>query len=152
MNDHERIRTQLSAAAAGLLSDVELRRVQKHARACESCRRELDYWLSVTQGLGELPQPSFPAGLLERTQALVLQELEPAERSHLGWLMAGLVLWGWLATAGLVAAARVFIGGWSPLLWFAAWSVLAFMTAGTAAMVLGNRALTLRRNHEHIIS
>ena len=150
MNNHDLIRKQLAAAAAGLLEDVELRGVHEHAQSCESCRRDLDYWLAMTKGLGEMPQPSLPIGLVERTNARLLSELERSNaRSGMGWLLGGLTIWGWGASAATLYVAQSLIGK-SPLLWLGGWATLVLVTATASAVVLANRASTLRRNYESI--
>ena len=74
MNEHESVRAMLPLAAAGLLGPGELRRIEQHARTCELCRSDLETWSVYAQGLRKLPQPSAPAGLLERTRARIIHE------------------------------------------------------------------------------
>ena len=74
MTEHESVRAMLALAAAGALGPEEVRRIEQHAQGCELCRRDLETWAVYTQGLGKLPQPSAPEGLVQRTQARILQE------------------------------------------------------------------------------
>jgi predicted anti-sigma-YlaC factor YlaD len=67
MSDHEAIHNMLPLAAAGALGRAEISRVERHLAACSGCRRELEVLRLYSRGLGELPQPAVPAGLLQQS-------------------------------------------------------------------------------------
>jgi anti-sigma factor RsiW len=140
MNDHDAIRSLLPAAAADLVGPEEERRIRRHLSQCESCRRERDQWLVVTDGLRRLPQPVIPSGLVERTQTLALQQTkENAAHRELNWWLAGILVWGWLSNGAVLFSVRAVLGIGRPVLWFGIWMVLAWVTAGSAAVMLGHR-------------
>ena len=148
MNEHESIREMLALEASGVLDPMESRRVQQHLNGCESCRQDLHNWGLYTQGLRQLPRPPAPDGLVERTQALMANKLETAASHRRNALtLAGLALFGWAISLSLWISVRVFTGGAFSVseslanagLWSLASSVVAWITAGTAAVVLGKR-------------
>jgi hypothetical protein len=146
---HESVRDQLPLAAAGALAQAELRAVLDHTARCESCRRELEVWGSYAKGLRQLPQPTMPAHLLQRTQMRVLQEQEKSlERRHYSLMLGALVVlsWStsfaaWFVTRSLVGVTLEVFGinlvGAGP--WILLSSILTWVTAGSAAVVLVNR-------------
>src|SRR5262245_12363026 len=98
MNEHESIQEKLALAAAGTLDPAEYREIQQHTNQCELCGEELERWSLFTQGLRKLPQPSVPAGLIERTQARLLQAHHvAAARRAQSWTLGGLAFFGWVA-------------------------------------------------------
>jgi hypothetical protein len=150
MNEHESIRELLLLAAAGALDGPgELRRVTEHAATCEVCRRELQVWSVYTEGLGRLPQPLLPAGLMERTRARIVEQRAAAARRRENALLLGaLSLFGWISTLAFWTLARVFTGGvWnlfgvnlvSALTWSLLSTVVVWITAGASAVMLGDR-------------
>jgi anti-sigma factor RsiW len=140
VNDHDAIRALLPAAAADLAGPEEVRRIRQHLSQCESCRREMDQWLAVTDGLRRLPQPAIPSGLVERTQTLVLQQTkENTARRELNWWLGTILVWGWLSNGAVLFSVRTVLGTGRPVLWFGIWMVLAWVTAGSAALMLGHR-------------
>jgi anti-sigma factor RsiW len=155
MNHHEAIRTMLPLAAAGVLAPGELSTVEEHAAACPACRRELEALRLYTRGLRELPQPSLPAGLLQRTQARVIQEHDAtAGRRRHGLTLGLLTAFSW--TFGIVSwtLVRLIAGGaWKvlgmnladPVTWFWLSALLAWTTAGVAVVILGKRNELARR-------
>jgi hypothetical protein len=152
--EHEAMRAQLALAAAGALQEHEVRAVLEHTAGCESCRRELDVWRNYASGLRELPQPKFPAHLLRRTQLQVLRERERSlERRHHTLLVGALVLLSWATSFATWFVARSLVGvtlevyglnvvGAVP--WILLSSILTWVTAGSAAVVLGNYRHTRR--------
>jgi anti-sigma factor RsiW len=151
MNEHESVRAMLPLAAAGLLSADELRRVEQHARICEACRKDQETWSAYAQGLRKLPQPSAPAGLMERTRARILQEqaqeyAAAAGRRRYAWLLGALVAFGWTSSLAFWIVARALTGGVFTVMgvnlvngvaWSLGSTVLAWTTAAAAAMMLG---------------
>jgi hypothetical protein len=152
--EHKAMRAQLALAAAGALGEHELSAVLQHAAGCESCRRELDVWGNYASGLRRLPQPTLPAHLLRRTQLRVLQEHETAvERKHYTLMVGALVLLSWATSFAAWFVARSLVGvtlevfginlvGAVP--WVLLSSILTWVTAGSAAVVLGNHRQTRR--------
>jgi len=147
MNEHESIRVMLALAAAGALDPAESTRVERHANVCDDCRRELETWSRYAYGLRELPQPSAPPDLMERTRTRLLQERAVAEGRRWNGLMLGvLVVFGWATGLTLWILVRVFTGAVltvfganlvSGLTWSLVSVVLSWMTAATAALMLG---------------
>jgi anti-sigma factor RsiW len=141
-NDHERALKKLPLAAAGALDANELRAIQKHTGQCDACRRELERWGVYTHQLKQLPQPAVPPGLIERTQALIVEaQAAAAARRSLDLTIAALAAFGWALSFGLFAVASVIVGGINPLVWSAAWTALAWLTAGSAVAILGHERL-----------
>src|SRR5205809_3075302 len=147
MNEHESIRAMLALAAAGALDPAESTRVERHANVCDDCRRELETWSRYAYGLRELPQPSAPPDLMERTRTRLLQERAVAEGRRWNGLMLGvLVVFGWATGLTLWILVRVFTGAVltvfganlvSGLTWSLVSVVLSWMTAAAAALMLG---------------
>jgi hypothetical protein len=149
MTEHELVRAMLALAAAGALGPVEVRRVEQHAQGCELCRRDLETWAVYAQGLRKLPQPSAPEGLVQRTQVRIVQErAEAAGRRRHELFLAALAIFGWAAGWAFWTLARAVTGGnlnlfganlVSGLTWSLVSTVLVWMTAATAALLLGRR-------------
>ena len=152
--EHESMRAQLPLAAAGALLEHEWIAVLEHTAGCESCHRELEMWGSYATGLRHLPQPTIPAHLLGRTQRRVLQERESSlEQRHYGLMVVALVLlsWAtsfaaWFVTRSLVGVSLEVFGvhlvGAVPWVLFS--SILTWVTAVSAAVVLSNHRHTRR--------
>jgi len=147
MNEHELVRAMLALSAAVLLSPDEVRRVEEHVRTCELCRTDLETWSEYAQGLRKLPQPSAPAGLMERTRAKIVQEhaVAAGRRRH-AWLLGALVVFGWTTSLAFWVVARALTGGVFTVMgvnlvngvtWSLSSTVLAWTTAAAAAMMLG---------------
>jgi Putative zinc-finger len=151
---HESARVQLPLAAAGVLSEDELGAVLEHTATCESCRLELEVWGSYAKGLRQLPQPTISAHLLHRIQRRVLQERESSlERRHDALMVGTLVVLSWATSFAAWFAARSLMGVTlevfgidlvGPVPWILLSSVLTWVTAGSAAVVLVNRRDTRR--------
>lgn len=155
MSEHESIAKMLALAAAGALDAAEQRRLEEHARECPACRRELEIWSVYSTGLGRLPQPSIPAQLMERTRARIWQErAATADRRWNELMLAALAMFAWTVGLTFWFLARVLTGGALVIMgtnlvrlgtWSAASTVLVWLTAAVAAMVLGKRRRELRR-------
>lgn len=149
MTEHEAVRATLALAAAGALEPKEQRRVDEHARECDLCRKDLETWSAYSKGLGKLPQPVAPAGMVQRTQALILQHhVEAADRRRHEWLLAALAIFGWGSGWAFWMLVRAIAGGslylfGANLLSGVTWSVMSMavagITAATAALMLGRR-------------
>jgi hypothetical protein len=152
--EHETMRAQLPLAAAGALHEDELSAVLAHVAGCESCRRDLDVWGSYATGLRQLPQPTIPAHLLKRTQLRVLQDRESSlERRNYALMVGALVLLSWATSFSAWFVARSLVGvtleiyginlvGAVP--WLLLSSILTWVTAGSAAVVLSSHRHTRR--------
>lgn len=154
MNEHESVRAMLPLAVSGLLGPEDVCRVEEHARTCELCRSDLETWSAYAQGLRKLPQPSAPAGLMERTRARIIQEhaVAAGRRRH-AWLLGALVAFGWMSSLAFWVVARALTGGVftvmgvnlvSGVAWSLGSTVLAWTTVAAAAMMLG-RGREMRR-------
>src|SRR5437016_3121983 len=98
MSEHETIRELLSLASAGALDSRDASRIEQHTRECEACRRDLEIWSLYTQGLGRLPQPAVPLGLMERTRVRIIESHTAAAARRTDVLMlATLSLFCWIA-------------------------------------------------------
>lgn len=156
MSEHESIRELLALAAAGVLSTEEERRVRNHASACEQCAADLQAWGRLSQALERMPVPQGPPGLAERTCSRVLDELAAAaERRWDDAVLAFLTLFAW--TVGLAgwAVVRLFNRGLLVVFdqeftltftWLAGSTVLVWLTAGVAAVMLSHRRQGARRS------
>lgn len=149
MDEHESIRKMLPLAVAGALELEDRGRLERHARSCEDCRREMEVWSRYAQALQRLPQPSVPAGLLDRTQSRILQQNQAADAHRVNAIMLGataLLGWGigpvmWLLVRAITGGVvdmhgfdRVSLLSWSLLL-----TVLTWITAAASAMALVRR-------------
>jgi anti-sigma factor RsiW len=147
MSTHEVNRAKLALAAAGSLPPEELQQVEQHARECPACRRELEVWGAYARGLGQLPQPMLPLGLVARTQARVLRErTEAAERRRSGLMFGAFAVFSWAFSFAVWSVAQALTGGVLEVFgtnlvsagpWFLVSSVMAWITAATAAVTLG---------------
>jgi predicted anti-sigma-YlaC factor YlaD len=137
MNEHEIIRKQLMLAAAGSVDPKEFRGVQKHVQVCETCRADLDTWSLYAQALRQLPQPAMPHDLIQRTQARIASEQAMAARRANAWFLGALALFGWVASFASWILIDAIIG--PTLIWPMASTLLAWITAGSAAAILSRR-------------
>ncbi|MGA2738361.1 MAG: zf-HC2 domain-containing protein [Bryobacteraceae bacterium] len=152
---HQAMARMLALAAAGALDAQEQRRLEEHARECAACRREMEIWSGYSQGLRQLPQPSVPTQLMERTRARLVQERATAADRRWDELMLGaLVLFAWTVGLTFWFVARIVTGGelvimGANLVRFGTWSagstLLVWLTAAVAALALGKRRRELRR-------
>ncbi len=156
MSPHDpQFAAMLRLAAAGALDPSEQRMLEEHARECPDCRRELEVWSGYAQGLRQLPQPSIPAQLMERTRSRLVQEHAAAAERRWDELMLGaLVLFAWTVGLTFWFVAKVVTGGellvmGANLVRFGTWTagstVLVWLTAAVAALALGKRRRELRR-------
>jgi hypothetical protein len=149
MSKHETNRAKLALAAAGALSNEELLEVEQHARECQICRRELEVWGVYTRGLGQLPQPTLPVGLVARTQARVLRErADAADRRRSGLMLGALAVFSWATSFAVWSVARAVTGGVLEVFgmnlvsawpWFLVSSMTASITAAAVAATLSRR-------------
>lgn len=149
MDEHESIRKMLPLAVADALEPEELGRVKQHAQGCEDCRRELENWRRYAQALRQLPQPSVPAGLLERTQTRMLQQKRAASGDCVNAIVLGAIaIFGWGTGLMIWALVRALTGGAvniqgqdlvSPLSWSLLSAVLSWITAAASALVFVRR-------------
>jgi anti-sigma factor RsiW len=144
--EHELIREVLPLAGAGALELEELERVERHAQGCEDCRRELEKWSRYAQALRQLPQPSVPEGLLERTQARMLQQKRAATtRDCVDSIVLGAIaIVGWATGLVMWALVRGFTDGalklgglnlLNPISWLLLSAVLTWIATAASALV-----------------
>jgi hypothetical protein len=155
MSDHEAIHNMLPLAAAGALGRAEISRVERHLAACSGCRRELEVLRLYSRGLGELPQPAVPAGLLQRTRARLIQErATAADHRRQGLVLGLLTVFSWAIGGVFWLLVRAVTGGvWEVLgtnladaaTWSLVSALLMWTTAGAAAVMLGKRGEFMRR-------
>ena len=141
---HEEMRKMLALAAAGQLAAEELRTVEQHALGCDACRRDLEALGMYARGLGSIPQPVVPEGLLERTRIRVAEAgWVAAEQRSRDLMLALLVMLSWAGWLGLWMVIRTLTGGAVSALGVS--TLLVWATAGTAAVLLGKRNVLTRR-------
>ena len=155
MNEHEQLRAMLALAAAGVLEADEQSRMDDHLRDCESCRRELDRWACYAQALRYLRPPTPPERLVERTRARILAERSAAaERRSEGLLLGALAAFAWIVGVTVWFLVRLFTGGATAALeisltqlltWGAGSTILVWLTAAVATLMLGSRREPLGR-------
>jgi len=98
MKEHDEIFDLLTLAAAGALDAEEQRRVEEHLRGCPQCAAEFETWSEITGGLREIPTPSAPAGLVERTRLQLSRRATQKEGRWNRFFMAALILLAWALT------------------------------------------------------
>jgi anti-sigma factor RsiW len=155
MNEHERIREQMSLASAGALDASEERELSQHLASCSECRAEFEQWRELGAGLRRLPTPQAPAAMVERTRvALVTLTVERREQRSSRRTMIWLVLFAWttviatwpvlkLISSGAASALDLdFVRTWHVLVGI---TILGWVAAGAAAIFLGLRHRQERR-------
>lgn len=146
MSTHEEMKAKLALAASGALSPEEARQVEQHARECADCRRELESWGAYARGLGQLPQPTIPLGLVARAQARVLRErAEAADRRRSSLMFGALAVFSLASSFAVWWAAQTLTGGVLAVFginlvsagpWFLVSSLMTWITAAAAAVTL----------------
>jgi predicted anti-sigma-YlaC factor YlaD len=147
MNEHDKIRELLALAAAGALTAAEEKRVAEHVQSCITCLNELDAWQPIVTGLRQLPTPQPSSRLAEATLARV--EAKLAEQAEHDWTRRVIILvvaLAWLMTIVSWVALHFVSGRFGSSLgpqfaWisFAAFTALAWVAGGVAAVMLGAR-------------
>jgi anti-sigma factor RsiW len=141
MNNHDELRELLPLAAAGGLDGEDAAAVRKHLGQCATCAEEFKRWETVVSHVAKAPvQPEVPAWLAQRTIQRVKHAREATEQKR--WnnrVLAGLVAFSWataLASWPVVHYAAG-IGLWP---WLGLSMVLCWVTAGSAAVILGSHS------------
>lgn len=155
MNEHERIREQMSLASAGALDASEERELSQHLASCAECRAEFEQWRELGAGLRRLPTPQAPAAMVERTRvALVTLTVERREQRSSRRTMVWLVLFAWTTMIATWPVLKLISSGAASTLdldFVRTWHVLVVITilgwvaAGAAAVFLGLRHRQERR-------
>ena len=141
------VEDRLALRAARLLDREEETRVEAHLRECRTCAAADGGWQAVADGLRELDDPRPGPGLLARTREAVERRL--AERAEQAWNRAALgflIVFGWTLAGVVWVVLELVLGqvaahldrplgstGW----WFAGYVVVGWLTAATAAVLLG---------------
>jgi len=146
MSEHDEIRDLLSLAAAGALDPQAEERIARHMRTCAHCAAELESWQTLARGLRRIPTPQPSAAVIERARARAeLALAEAAEQRSNRRVLVLLAAFAWTLTLVSWPLVRVFSGGinfWFatrlPQTWyaFAAFTALAWLAGGAAAMIL----------------
>ena len=96
MTEHEAIRAQLAALAAGALSEAESAAVRGHLAACALCAAELERWQRLGRALAQLPAAEPSAVRVGRIAALAAaRRWQVLERRWNRLVLTGLILYGW---------------------------------------------------------
>ena len=155
MSEHDRIVRLLSLGGTEAVGADEIRLVQEHLKTCVECRRANEDYAVLGSTLRSLPTPQPSAELLARVRLMaapVLAQQQARNREAVvlaplvaaSWVTA-LITWPWLRTAGtwLLAGWRSPDGSFAQAL--AAYSILGFLLASVAVIVVGRRAGTIGR-------
>ena len=145
----------LALAAAGVLEADEQSSKDDHLRDCESCRSELECWVRYAQAFRYLRPPALPKHLVERTRARILAERTAAadQRSE-GLLLGALAAFAWIVGVTVWFLVRLFTVGATAvleisitrvLIWGAGSTILVWLTAAVATLMLGSRRQELGR-------
>lgn len=146
MNQHEEIRELLALDAAGALSEEQSAAVRRHTAECAACAEELHRWERMIPQLSNLPSAAAPAWLAQRTVNRVKQRREEAREQRFHRAMLGfLVVFSWAMTVAIWPVVHWVAGiGLAP--WLAVSIFLTWITAGSAAVVLGSHPSMRGRN------
>ena len=155
VDEHAEICEQLALFVAGAL-DAEIEAcVARHTAACPTCAAELERWQLISGGLRRLPTPQPSPALLERTRAMVVEQLaERAEQRQNRIVLLLLAFFSWAVTIASWPVFRFATGGLLSLLdirfhqtWliFAMFSALTWLGGGSAAVLLSARRQQERR-------
>jgi anti-sigma factor RsiW len=144
------VEDRLALRAAHALDPGEEPLVEAHLRECPACAAAAASWQALAEGLRELPGPRPGPALLARTRAAVERRL--AVRAEQAWNRAALgflIVFGWTLTGLVWMALDVVLGQVAarldrPLgptaLWLAGYVAVGWVTAATAALLLGRHA------------
>jgi anti-sigma factor RsiW len=144
------VKELLALAAARALDPAETTRVEAHLAGCAECARDAEEWRRLAEGLGRLPAPRPSRALVARTVEAV--EARLAERSERAWNRAALgflvafawtlavVSWLLIDLVTGVLALRLDRPVGPTAAWYAVYVIAGWLTAGTAATLLGRRA------------
>jgi anti-sigma factor RsiW len=155
MNEHEKLREQLSLAAAGALGVDEEQRVLQHAATCAECAAELEQWRLLTGSLRRLPTPQPRGEVVERAIARAALRLnEEIEQRASRRVMIFLLAFAWILTLASWPVYR--FASSDVLVWidprfnqawmsFAVVTVFLWATGGIAAVLLAQRRHSERK-------
>ncbi len=156
VKDHSALCAQLTLAAVGALDDADRMEIERHLAVCPACAAEFSRWQQMGVAIRRMPKPLAPAGLVERTRALLVERhaREAEARSNFRGL-ALLLLFVWAMTFLAWPLERQLAAGaasWFALdsarasLWVLAYTILGAIAGTAAAVVLGlNRRQAARR-------
>jgi anti-sigma factor RsiW len=149
VKEHDKLRDQLSLAAAGALPTDEEQRILQHAESCDECAAELAGWRMLTAGLRRLPTPQPSGEIVQRALTLATLRLrEEAEYRSNRRVMAFLLVFAWILTLASWPVFHMLTSGvllridprfnqtW---LAFAALSCFLWATGGVAAVLLARQ-------------
>ncbi len=155
MSEHEKIREMLALAAAGALTQAEEAAVAAHVRSCVDCANELDSWRSIARAICQLPTPQPSPQLVRITLARAERKLtDQMEHDSNRRVMIFVVVFAWVLTAASWPVFHFVSGDFRSLLgpqfgraWinFAAFTALAWLAGGIAAVMLALRQRRERR-------
>jgi len=155
VKEHDKLRDQLSLAAAGALQPDEEQRVLLHAASCAECAAELGEWRALAGGLRRLPTPQPRGEVVERAMArAAMRFAEETEYRSNRRVMVFLVAFAWILTLASWPVFRIVSGGVLDWLdprfnqtWvsFAALTCFIWATGGVAATLLARQRQSERR-------
>ena len=152
MSEHEKIRRNLAALAAGALKPAEESAARTHLEACAKCAREWESWQRLTRAVERLPAAQLSPQRLGRIAAAAeARRQHVLERRWNRLVLAGLVLYGWALFAvswPLLPAAIEWLGGFTGLPWFGVvaaglivwWSFCVVIGLGLFPLLRGQNA------------
>jgi hypothetical protein len=165
MSEHDKIRELLALAAADALTGAEEKQVAEHVRSCIACSKELGAWRPIASELRRLPTPQPSSWLVQATLARAEAKLiEQAEHDWNRRVLIVVVAFAWLLTIASWPAFHFVSGRFGSLFepqfshtqfgqtqfsyrWisFAAFTALAWLAGGVAAVMLAVRQRGERR-------
>jgi anti-sigma factor RsiW len=156
VKDHTALRAQLTLAAVGALDDASQMEIERHLAVCPACAAEFARWQRMGVAIRRMPKPLAPAGLVERTRALLVERQVQEAEARANFRGLALVLaFVWAMTFLAWPLERQLAAGAASLfaldsarasLWVLAYTILGSIAGTTAAVVLGlNRRQAARR-------
>jgi anti-sigma factor RsiW len=152
MTEHEKIRRNLAALAAGALSPAEESAAREHLEACADCARAWESWRRLTSAVERLPGAELsPQRLVRIAAAAAAQRQHVLERRWNRLVLTGLVVYGWalfVVSWPLLPAAIEWLSGLLRLPWFAVvlvgltlwWSFCIVIGLGLFPLLRGQNA------------
>ncbi len=152
MTEHEKIRQNLAALAAGALEPAEESAARAHLEACAECAREWERWEHIGRAVERLPAAQLSPQRLSRIAAAAQARRQHVlERRWNRLVLTGLVVYGWalfMVSWPLLPAAIEWLSGLLRLPWFAVvvvgltlwWSFCAVIGLGLLPLMRGQKA------------
>jgi len=146
MNHHDEMRDLIPLAAAGVLNEADIAALRLHCEQCSTCGEELKSLEEMAWHLAQLPNPEAPAWLAQRTLQRVKQTGEEIrERRWNNRVLAFVIGFSWVLSLAGWPVAHI-AAGIGLVAWLEFSFVLGWITAGSAAVILGSHSNIRGRN------